>query len=212
MKFHGIDMKGKFHVQRVATLPAFDPSDAGRMLYIENEQEFYYGGSTSWKKPGGLGKVNTSFVGGNVLEVGTIYMIDTTTTSLTGSIQSSAKVGDFVTVVDLSGSFDTNSLVINSPGGETILGESYYVAENENAVYQFVKASATEWKVFGMGGGGGGGSAVGTNGNQVFFENDQIVTASYSITPNKNAMSAGPIVINDGVVVTIPTSSNWIIV
>ena len=46
----------------------------------------------------------------------------------------------------------------------------------------------------------------------VFYENDQVVTTSYTITSGKNAMSAGDITIADGVTVTIPTGSNWSIV
>ena len=46
----------------------------------------------------------------------------------------------------------------------------------------------------------------------IFYENWQNVTANYTITSGKNAMSAGPITINTGVTVTIPTGSNWAIV
>jgi hypothetical protein len=42
--------------------------------------------------------------------------------------------------------------------------------------------------------------------------NDQSVTASYSIPSTKNAMTAGPITINAGVVVTVPTGSTWTVV
>jgi hypothetical protein len=37
-------------------------------------------------------------------------------------------------------------------------------------------------------------------------------TSSYSITAGKNAVSAGPITINSGVTVTIPSNSTWVIV
>ena len=56
------------------------------------------------------------------------------------------------------------------------------------------------------------GGAMGGSNDQVFFENDQTVTTSYTITSNKNAMSAGPITINSGVVVTVPSGSTWVIV
>lgn len=48
--------------------------------------------------------------------------------------------------------------------------------------------------------------------NIVFYENSQTVTADYTITAGKNAMSAGPITINTGVTVTVPTGSVWTIV
>ena len=52
MKFHGIDMRGKFHVQRVSTLPVFESTDKGRIIYVEDEDEFYFGGTTEWKQGG----------------------------------------------------------------------------------------------------------------------------------------------------------------
>lgn len=57
-----------------------------------------------------------------------------------------------------------------------------------------------------------GGGATGGGTDQVFYENDVRVTQDYTLTANKNAMSAGPITINDGVVVTIPDNQTWVIV
>lgn len=70
---------------------------------------------------------------------------------------------------------------------------------------QFEGYNGSAWS--GIGGGATGGGA-----NQVFFENDQVVSTNYTITTNKNAMSAGPISINSGVTVTVPTDSTWTIV
>lgn len=56
------------------------------------------------------------------------------------------------------------------------------------------------------------GGARGNGGNNVFFENDITVTSDYEITTGKNAMSGGPITINSGVTVTIPSGSTWTIV
>lgn len=57
-----------------------------------------------------------------------------------------------------------------------------------------------------------GGGATGAVSNPVFYENDITVTGDYTITTGKNAMSAGPITINSGVTVTIPSGSTWSIV
>ncbi|AUR96751.1 hypothetical protein NVP1232O_17 [Vibrio phage 1.232.O._10N.261.51.E11] len=62
------------------------------------------------------------------------------------------------------------------------------------------------WLPFATGGATGGGR------DQVFNENDQNVTTDYTITTGKNASSAGPITINDGVTVTIPDGSTWVVV
>jgi hypothetical protein len=58
----------------------------------------------------------------------------------------------------------------------------------------------------------GPGAIGGSGTNEVFFLNDQSVTASYSIPSTKNAMTAGPITIDAGVVVTVPSGSTWTVV
>jgi len=57
-----------------------------------------------------------------------------------------------------------------------------------------------------------GGGATGAVGNEVFYENDQEVTADYTISTGRNAMSAGEITIDSGVTVTVPNGSQWTIV
>jgi len=54
--------------------------------------------------------------------------------------------------------------------------------------------------------------ATGGGSDEIFYENDKTVTADYSITSGKNAMSAGPITIDDGVTVTVPSGSTYTIV
>lgn len=48
--------------------------------------------------------------------------------------------------------------------------------------------------------------------NDVFYENSTTVSTSYTLTAGKNAVSAGPITIADGVTVTVPAGSRWAIV
>lgn len=48
--------------------------------------------------------------------------------------------------------------------------------------------------------------------NGIFYENDQNVIADYTISSGKNAMSAGPITIANGITVTVPSGSVWTIV
>ena len=57
-----------------------------------------------------------------------------------------------------------------------------------------------------------GGGATGGGSDDVFYENSKVVTADYTITAGKNAITAGPVTINDGVTVTVPDGSNWVIV
>ena len=57
-----------------------------------------------------------------------------------------------------------------------------------------------------------GDQPVGGGTNRLFFENDQVMTTNYTITSGKNAMSAGPITVNSGVVLTVPAGSVYTIV
>ena len=56
-----------------------------------------------------------------------------------------------------------------------------------------------------------GGGATGAGGDQVFVENSVIVTTNYTLTTGKNAESVGPITLNSGVAVTIPSGQRWVI-
>jgi hypothetical protein len=61
-----------------------------------------------------------------------------------------------------------------------------------------------QWGAVGGGAGGGG-------NDQVFIENSQIITTNYTITTAKSAMSTGPITINSGIIITVPTGSRWVV-
>ena len=58
---------------------------------------------------------------------------------------------------------------------------------------------------------GGGGGASGGGSDAIFYENGQTITTSYSITANTNAMSTGPLTVNSGVSVTVPSGSRWVV-
>ena len=59
---------------------------------------------------------------------------------------------------------------------------------------------------------GGGSGATGAGGDQIFIENGQTVTTSYAIPSGKNAGTFGPITINSGATVTVPTGSTWTVI
>ena len=56
------------------------------------------------------------------------------------------------------------------------------------------------------------GGATGGGSDQIFYENGQEVTADYTISTSRNAMSAGPVGVATGITVTIPSGSTWTIV
>jgi hypothetical protein len=57
-----------------------------------------------------------------------------------------------------------------------------------------------------------GGGATGGVGSSAFYENDSTITASYTITTGKNAMTAGPVSLDAGVTITVPSGSTWTVV
>lgn len=60
-----------------------------------------------------------------------------------------------------------------------------------SSLSQFEGYGASGWGAIGGGGGGGGGT------NQILYENDQVITTSYTITSGKNAMSTGTLTTGD---------------
>ena len=62
-------------------------------------------------------------------------------------------------------------------------------------------------------GGGGGATGGGTPPDQddIFYENSQTIRYNYTLTTNKNAMTTGPVVIDDTATVIIPDGSRWVI-
>jgi hypothetical protein len=129
--------------------------------------------------------------------------------------------------------FDTNTLVIDatnnrvgvktaSPavsfdvtGTDAIKIPSGTTAERPTGATGHIRYNSTLTRFEGYNGsawGQLGGGATGGGADTVFFENSKNVTVNYTITSNKNAMSAGNVTIDSGITVTVPTGSRWVIV
>jgi len=59
---------------------------------------------------------------------------------------------------------------------------------------------------------GGGAGATGGGTDQIFYQNGLNVTTNYTITTNNNAGTFGPVTIDAGVTVTVPSNSVWTVV
>ena len=107
------------------------------------------------------------------------------------------------------------SAVFSSGGGQTLNfnNSAKFVTTNTGAIVTGV-LTATSFS--------GDGSSLsnlpagapvgGASTNTVFFENDKEVAVNYQITSTKNAMTAGPVAINAGIAVTVPSGCAWTIV
>lgn len=51
-----------------------------------------------------------------------------------------------------------------------------------------------------------------TGVNGVFYESYISVTSNYTVQTGKNAMAAGPLIIEDGVTITVPSGSTLTVV
>lgn len=126
----------------------------------------------------------------------------TTTATLTTSTNHGLSTGDFVTVsgaipVEFNGTYSITVTAVNT--------FTYVMASTPSANATTMGSYVVgTWTAVGQGATGGG-------GNQIFVENGQTVTTNYTIPTSKNAMSTGPITINGGVTVTIPSGSRWVV-
>ena len=126
-----------------------------------------------------------------------------TTATLTTSTDHGLTTGTFVTV---SGATPTQ---FNGTFSITVTGVNTFTYVMSSAPAS--DATVVGSYIYGTWGAIGGGATGGGN-NQVFVLNDQIVTNDYTIPTGKNASSAGPITVDTGITVTIPTDSTWVIV
>lgn len=116
--------------------------------------------------------------------------------------------GEVLTAANVQGYFmDQSVMVFASSGarGSAIASptEGMFTYLSDVDALEFYSGSA--WVPFSAGAKGGG-------TDQIFYENGQTVTTNYTLTTNRNAVTAGPVTINSGVTVTVPSGSSWVVV
>lgn len=123
-----------------------------------------------------------------------------------------AQLSDLATKVNRSGDTLTGDLIFNTTGALTLpVGTEAQRPTPVKGMFrfnddddEFEGYNGTEWGAI-----AGGGGSVTTNG---LFEHAKTISANYSITSGNNAIAAGPVDIDTGVTVTIPSGSRWAIV
>jgi len=95
--------------------------------------------------------------------------------------------------------YATGNLVFHAPS------EAFYISDVDNNTSE---PPSSDWRIAEVGGAG----ATGGGGDEVFVQNDQVVTTDYTIPADKNAMTAGPIDIQAGVTVTVSTGARWVVI
>jgi len=117
---------------------------------------------------------------------------------------------DVVTHGIVSTSNRNIAITPNGSGKVVLDGISHPTADGTNG--QALVTNGSGVLSFSTISGGSGGGATGGGNDEVFYENDQAVTTNYSISASHNAMSAGPITVNNGITVTVPSGVRWVVV
>ena len=140
-----------------------------------------------------------------------------TTTGFAGTIQTAAQA-NITSVGTLSSLTIAGNLLFTGTGmvdmpvgttGERPAGANTGAFRYNSTLNQFEGYGNTGWGAIG----GGGGGATGGGSDEIFVENSQTITTSYTIGNGnaKNASSVGDLAINSGVTVTVPANARWVI-
>jgi len=142
---------------------------------------------------------------GNPLVAGALYFnsVDGVMKLYNGTTWVAAYVSGAGFVAKVGGSTGAADIPAGTTGERPAASTGYF--RFNTTLAKFEGYNGTAW-------GSVGGGATGGGSDDIFVENGQTVTANYTITTSKNAMSAGPITINSGVTVTVPSGSVWTIV
>jgi hypothetical protein len=151
----------------------------------------------------------------NLSASGTLGVTGNTTLSADLAVNGNTTLGnassDTITLNAATANVPNN---LNFSGTGTIRLPNGTTAERPSPTAGMIRYNTTENTFEGYAAGQWGsigGGATGAGGDQVFYENELTVTASYTLTTARNAMSTGPITIDSGVTVTVPTDQRWVI-
>lgn len=158
------------------------------------------GGSTGTNGFVGIGSISGTTLSLSSVSSGALYVGAT----ITGSgVTAGTRITAFVTGTGGAGTYTVSAS--QSVASTTIYDQAIAgMIRFNSTLTTFEGYSGTSWGSIGGGATGGGSDAV-------FNLNDKTVTTSYTMPSTKNANSVGPLTINAGVVVTIPSGSRWVV-
>jgi hypothetical protein len=152
------------------------------------------------------GTINSTTIGASTASSGRF-----TTLEATGNTTLGDASGDTITLNAATASIPNN---LNFSGTGTITLPNGTTGQRPTPADGMIRynTSTSGFEGYAAGDWGSiGGGATGAGGDQVFYENELTVTTSYTLTTNRNAMSTGPITIDSGATVTIPSGQRWVI-
>ena len=142
---------------------------------------------------------------------------ETTSTTGTGTVTLSGASTGFQSFSVIGDGNTTYYAIVNSSAGEWEVGIGTYTASGTTLSRDTVLESSNSGSLVNFAAGNkdvfvtypAERSVIGGMG---YVENAATITQNSTINAGNNAMSAGPITINSGVSVTVPSGSRWVIV
>lgn len=142
-----------------------------------------------------VNRVLTGLSGTNVL---------TATSTPTSTAYATGQVYNFVALTDNTGAVTINinglgAKAITKSGSTALAALDIKAGQSYSIFYDGVRFQLS-------------GGVSQASGGGAIYENNNTISSNYTITAGKNGMSAGPMTINPGIVVTVPDGSTWTIV
>lgn len=142
-----------------------------------------------------VNRVLTGLSGTNVL---------TATSTPTSTVYATGQVYNFVALTDNTGAVTINinglgAKAITKSGSTALAALDIKAGQSYSIFYDGVRFQLS-------------GGVSQASGGGAIYENNNTISSNYTITAGKNGMSAGPMTINPGIVVTVPDGSTWTIV
>jgi hypothetical protein len=142
---------------------------------------------------------------------------ETTTTAGTGTVTLAGAVTGFQSFAVVGNGNITYYTIAGQGTSEWEVGVGTYTSSGTTLSRDTVLASSNSGSLVSFSAGTkdvfvtypAGRSVTGATG---LTENDTTITANYTINSGRNALTGGPITINTGVTITVPTGSVWTVV
>lgn len=142
---------------------------------------------------------------------------ETTTTAGTGTVTLAGAVTGFQSFAVIGNGNITYYTIAGQGTSEWEVGVGTYTSAGTTLARTTVLASSNSGSLVNFSAGTkdvfvtypAGRSVTGSTG---MIENDTTITANYTVNSGRNALSAGPLVVNTGVTITVPTGSVWTVV
>ncbi len=190
---NGVDDDVKTGFTSIGTLSSLTTSNKSNLVGAINEVDSH-------------ADTNAATISVIETNIGTIGNLDTSATDLVNAINELHTDTNYLSDSSVLKTSSVGAAIL--PAGNTSQRgstSSGYMRFNTDSL-KFEGYSGTAWESFDAGIIGGGGT------DKMFFLNDLVITASYTVPATKNAMTTGPISVDPGVVVTIPGTSTWTII